>query len=466
VPTVAVGARFLLVVAVAGLAATLAPRPARAQERDNAAVGKITLLNRKAVEAYQQLEFETAVHLLNEALDRSERAGLMNHSLRARTYVTLGIVTLGGLKQRAQALEYFRNALQIQPDVKLNPGLANPEIRAAFEEAASSLASGGGDELTPEKALVHEPVRAGRAGQPLSIAVVPDKSLDARALVLRYRTATDPAFTDVPMQKGPAGSFEAAIPAAATAGREVAYVIEARRPNGSVLVARGSAAHPLIVALASTAGPAGATTAHASTERAAPARLYFALLGGTGFGTTSGTGEETRNNVLSSGVDWTPAGHLAPELGIFVTPRVMVGVQARLQMVSGATPYHVPNPAAGECGSDHICSPSSGAVAGLLKATWLLAEPESAFQPYLSLSAGAGTIRHVSKVSSPATCGSMGNQPCMDTVAGGPALFGPGLGFRYRVSSAVGLVGEIGGLVGMPDFTANADVNVGVAFQL
>ena len=36
-------------------------------------IGKITLLNRKAVDAYQHLEFETAQRILNEALDQSER---------------------------------------------------------------------------------------------------------------------------------------------------------------------------------------------------------------------------------------------------------------------------------------------------------------------------------------------------------------------------------------------------------
>src|SRR5262249_62145613 len=55
------------------LAALLAAPAARAQERDSAAVGKITLLNRKAVDAYQHLEFETAMRILNEALDHSER---------------------------------------------------------------------------------------------------------------------------------------------------------------------------------------------------------------------------------------------------------------------------------------------------------------------------------------------------------------------------------------------------------
>ena len=174
------------------LAATFVfARPALAD--DTAAVGKITLLNRKAVDAYQHLEFETAERLLNEALDQSERAGLTQHPIRARTFVTLGIVTLGGLKQRDKAVKYFRKALQIQPEVRLNPGLANPEVQAAFDEAIASLGSGG-DDLTPEKALVHEPVHIGQAKQPVSITVVPDKDLEASAVVLRYRAGDGAPF--------------------------------------------------------------------------------------------------------------------------------------------------------------------------------------------------------------------------------------------------------------------------------
>ncbi len=300
----------------------------------------------------------------------------------------------------------------------------------------------------------------------MPISVLPDKDLGASALVLRYRAATASAFADLPLQKGPAGAFEAAIPASATAGQQVVYFIEARRADGSVIVRRGSAADPMVVALVEAAKPAETATAHPTQSAKATPQFYFALLGGTGVGTVSGTGEETQNSVTSSGIAWTRAGQLAPEIGYFITPRLRLGVQARLQLVNGATPYHVPGYAPGECGSDHVCSPYTGAFAGLLKATWLLVDPESAFQPYVSLAAGAGYIRHVVKVSSPPACGSSGAEACMDTVAAGPALFGPGVGFQYRVSDGVGLVVEIDGLVGAPHFTANADLNVGVAFQL
>jgi hypothetical protein len=456
---------------VCALAAMLLPRPVQAEDRDSATIGKITLLNRKAVDAYQHLEFETAVKLLNEALEVSERAGLVLHPIRARTFMTLGIVTLGGYKQRDQAIKYFRKALQIQPEVRLSPGLANPEIQAAFDEAISSLGNGASDELPAEKALVHEPVHVGQTGRPVPITVAPDKDLGASAIVLRFRAGNVPVFTDLPMQKSPTGTFEAAIPVAATTGQQVVYFIEARRTDGSVIVRRGSATEPIVVTLVEATKPVVAATTQAETRPAeAPKRFYFALLGGTGVGTASGTGEETRNSVASSGISWTRAGQLAPEIGYFVTPRLRLGVQARLQLVTGATPYHLLSYEPGECGSDHTCSSFTGAFAGLAKAAWSFLDPESAFQPYASLSAGYGTIRHVVKVSGgPQTCGGPATNfvgTCMDTAAGGPVLFGPGVGFQYHVADAVGLVAEIDGLVGVPNVTVNVDLNVGVAFQL
>ena len=447
------------------LAATLVTRPALADDRE---VGKITLLNRKALEAYQHLEFETAMRLLNEALDQSERAGLTQHPIRARTFVTLGIVSLGGFRQRDQAVKYFRRALQIQPEVRLSPGLANPDIQAAFDEAIAGLSTPGGEDLPPEKALVHEPVRVGEAEKPVPILVVPDKDLDATSVVLRYRASTASAFTDLTMKKGPSGGFEAAIPTPATSGEHVAYFIEARRANGSVLVGRGTAADPIVVALARPTVPVAAVVSGGGAARPAASdkRLLFAILGGTGFGWASGTGEATLGTVQSPGIDWTVMGQVVPEIGYLVTPRFMIGIQGRLQLVRGATPYHVPDPVGNECGDDKICAPYTTAFAGLLKATFFLANPRSAFQPYLSLSAGGGYIRHVSRVIAPPACGKDGMDPCVDTVAGGPALFGPGVGFRYDVADAIGIVAQIGGLIGVPKFTANADVNIGLAFRL
>jgi hypothetical protein len=220
------------------------------------------------------------------------------------------------------------------------------------------------------------------------------------------------------------------------------------------------------VALARPAPAVAATATPSRPPAEADKRFYFALLGGTGVGWASGSGETTLNAVASPGVGWTHSGQLAPEFGYFLTSRFMLGVQMRLQLVTGATPYHVPDPGAKECGTtEHVCDPASGAIAGMLKATLFLTDPSSSFQPYLSLSAGGGTIRNVSRVMGPDACGS-GTQPCVDTVGGGPVVVGPGLGFRYAVSDAAGIVVGVNGLVGVPKFTATADVNVGLSFKL
>ncbi len=459
----------LFVVAVIAIAG-LMPHQALADDRDSATVGKITVLNRKAVDAYQHLEFETAVRLLNEALEVSERAGLTMHPIRARTFMTLGIVTLGGFKQRDQAIKYFRKALQIQPEVRLSPGLANPEIQAAFDEAIATLASGSSDEMPAEKALAHDPIHSAPAGQPLSISVVPDKDLGASAIVLRYRPASAAGFSDVPMQQGSNGAYQAAIPASATAAGQVVYFIEARRADGSVLLKRGSAVDPFVVTLTGAAPVAAASPSPGPAAPPAPPepkRFYFALLAGSGVGYATGHGEETLNSVKSPGIVWTRTGQLAPEIAYYVMPQLRLGVQARLQLVSGATPYHIPtNPQPGECGTDHVCQPFTGAFAGLVKGSWELSDPTSSFRPYVSMSAGYGRIRHVTEVSAPQTCGSgaMPTGQCKDTVAGGPVLLGPAIGFQFLVADGIGLVAELNALVGLPDFTANADLNIGVAF--
>jgi len=84
---------------------------ARAEAEDSAAVEKVTKLNKKAVDEYQNLNFEEARKLLKSAIEICGQSGLENHPVTARTYVHLGIVVFAGFKQRDEAIKYFRKAL-------------------------------------------------------------------------------------------------------------------------------------------------------------------------------------------------------------------------------------------------------------------------------------------------------------------------------------------------------------------
>ncbi|MEP6654292.1 MAG: tetratricopeptide repeat protein, partial [Myxococcales bacterium] len=123
----------------------LCPRSARAEGEDPAAIEKITDLNKKALDAYNNLDFEDARKLLKQALDLCSTAGLDKHPIKARTHIHMGVVLIA-TKQEELGIKQFRKALEIQPDIQVTKALANPEIVKAFEEAAATAGTGEGGE--------------------------------------------------------------------------------------------------------------------------------------------------------------------------------------------------------------------------------------------------------------------------------------------------------------------------------
>jgi len=476
--------------------APLGERSARAASaEDNAAIGKIALLNRQAIEEYRKLNFDEAQRLLDQALDMAASAGLTQHPIRARTYVTLGVVSAGGLKRRDVAVRLFRKALQIQPEIMLSPDLATPDVQAAFDEALRGLGNEPKVERLPSELLVHEPVTAGTRGDPITIAVTPDEALHAERVMLAYRAAGASAFSKIKMQQQSDGVFEAIIPAPATAGDQVAYYIEARDLDDKLVASRGSPIAPMMIALAprppganpalvdsapeaapasaaaATAPPIEAPVAVVARAADAPARVQplflLALLAGSGGGWSSGTAETSGYPLGGTKLGWSTLGQIVPQVGYLVSPRFMVSAWGRLQLVRGAGDYHTPAGSA-QCGGDGTCSAAKGAFAGFVSATWFSAGDDDAFRPFLSLSVGGGRIRHVVHVTSGAgDCGADRQQAtCADTAALGPVLAGPGIGFHVRLARAVRLILAVQSIFGAPHFAADidADLGVGVTF--
>ena len=131
--------------AAAAVAALIALAPASvwaAPKNDQAAVDKVTNLNKKALDAFGKEDFESARALLKEALEVCASAGLDTHPITARTHIHFGVVAIAGYKQRQVGIKQFRKALDIQPDIKLTKSLVTPDLQEAFEEAV--LAGGGG----------------------------------------------------------------------------------------------------------------------------------------------------------------------------------------------------------------------------------------------------------------------------------------------------------------------------------
>src|SRR5689334_7978898 len=108
--------RYRSVGAAALIVALLMAAAARAQ--DAAVIEYITKLNKRALEEYDNPSFDKAKKTLNEALDLCSKNGLDNHPIKARTYIHLGVVTLGGgMTEPDEAIKQFLKALAIQPDI-------------------------------------------------------------------------------------------------------------------------------------------------------------------------------------------------------------------------------------------------------------------------------------------------------------------------------------------------------------
>jgi hypothetical protein len=125
--------RPIPLVVVVGL--LLHVQPALAQEAER----RVMELNQQAVEAYIHLDIEGAKALLIEALTIAEREGVEGRPL-AHTYMNLGVVTVGGDKDRQSGVEFFKAGLRVDPRVAPDPASSTPEVEETFDLARGHYA--------------------------------------------------------------------------------------------------------------------------------------------------------------------------------------------------------------------------------------------------------------------------------------------------------------------------------------
>ena len=482
------------------LVSSLARQAAAAPGDDNPNIEKITALNKKALDAYNDLEFEESRKILKQALDLCSSSGLDKHPIAARTHIHMGVVLIAA-KQQDLGVKQFRTALEIQPDIQVTKALANPEILDAFKEAASSMpapppdAAGGGDAggtsagggaAEVVKGIKHTPPGRGRKGKPLTIvATIGDDVTGYTKVMLEYRPEGAPEYLEREMKKS-GNKYVGEIPADATEGNLVSYYIEADSDdeNADSIATSGSEDRPYNVSLAGPAneegggegGGGGGCDGDDCEEEAGPP-IFVALMGGLGYGFTTGFGEINDHNKVSPGFASAAVAQIAPEIGYFISPTFRLSLQIRYQMVSGTTPLNLKKyltPAylavhpedLDKCGSDYLCSTrTSSAIAVLARGTWFFGA--DMFRPYFSLALGGGAIRHLVKFTSSLgkVCGKNGDQECIDTVLAGPVFAGPGAGVLIAVMPNFGFLVDLTTVIGFPKFTYNIDLNGGVALR-
>jgi hypothetical protein len=471
-----------------GVAPGLQPAAALAQAADT--IEKVTQLNREALAVIDKREFEKARELLKRALDLCKTAGLEQHPAAARTHIHMGVVIIQGFKNHELGLKQFAKALAIDPKITITKTLSTPPLEEAFAEAkAGGGGLGGGDEEKPRasapvaaappaaEARTEAPSSSGfsyhtvsevKQGSSIVVTVTVEESLKFRKLVLAYREQGTSEFLGREMEPVGEGAYRAEIPASATSGSSVAYYMEAQDEAGEPVATRGHETRPLVISFAAAAKPSSGRTA-AAVERKAEKRrseddedqgdqgkIFVSLLVGSGFGYTSGTGEVNASENVPGTVSGALLGHVAPEVGYWMRPDLMLSVQGRFQIVTGTKENTLDGT------NDH--QPVPAALALFAKASLFFGEKN--FRPFLSGAVGGGQIRHVVTFANHNDCGPIGmqNQPCKDSVVAGPVLAQVGGGLFYKLGDRVGLILSLNSQVAAPKFTLNFDVNAGLGF--
>jgi len=441
---------------LAGLVLLAAAAPVRAGD-DSAAVEKITKLNKKAVDEFENLNFDQARKILKDALDACARAGLENSDIAARTHVHMGVVLFAGFKQKDEALAEFKKALEMAPDVKLDKLLATPEVQEVFDQAASAQKGGGGEKAAAADAITHEPVTRAAQGKAIAISMTLDSSVKAKKVMLSFSADGSEDFGEREMHEESPGNWMGEIPSSATQGAKVSYYIEVNGDDDQVIAKKGTAADPMVVELRGAGGAApGQKKKVAPPPKEKPesegATWYVGLGVGSGFGWTTGTGEINPKDVVKP-AGFAPAklGQISPEVGYFLSPDLLLSVQVRFQLVTGVTK--------GFTGQDAGSAPSY-ALAGFARARWLFDAGD--VHPFVGGLLGGGTIRHVATFNS-VLCAP--KTPCVDSLKAGPIFVGGTGGVIYNVTPTFGLTGETNLALGFTNFTFNVDINVGVALE-
>jgi hypothetical protein len=485
-------ARTLLV----ALLSFASAKSARADMSPDDAVDKVTQLNKDAVTAYQAKKFEDARKILKQALDVAASSGIETHPITARTHIHLGIVIIGGFKQRDLGVKQFKKALELQPDINLTKSLVTPELADAFAEAKSGGSGGGSggtgeakpatppaappteetppaepttppaNEATtplpnapeePSNGLAHEPVSEAQQGSAISVTVGIENDLQFDKIILAYRPEGATDFLGREMKQVSEGRYGAEIPPTATSGGTVAYYIEAEDKDGAAVASRGSIDNPIVIHLMGVGARHGTHHEESEEEDEGPDyRFYVGLLAGSGIGWATGSGDSNTNvNISPAGFAQAGPAEISPEVGYWWSSSLMLSLQLRYQYITGTTDLVVNN---------HTYHAANYAFAAFAKATWRFGEGK--LHPFVSLAVGGGRIRHVVSFANQHLndCGSKGNQTCVDTIGAGPVLAGPGGGISYDLGERFALVLQANSVLGFPNFTVNVDGNVGVAF--
>jgi len=451
---VAIGNRLLLL--VLGSVIFLSTHPASAQTP----AAKLAELNKKAMEEYDSLEFDSAKKMLLEAAKLAVDNSLTVDALWVSTQLNLGIVMGAGFDDNKGAFEYFTAALKVDRTAKLDPTRATPALEKTFADALAKLPPP--KPVEPKSLFVHQPVDEVVENTRVQLKVKVDADLGATAVTLYYHASGKAVYESVAMMENVAGEYSGTIPAEQVKGNSLQYYIEAQDGEGNHLTGFGSESSPTIISVLKPREktPPGPTTKPAAVED--DSIVSIGIFVGTGGGVVSGGNAEHWHPTTTDGtnsVKITPPGlalsplHIAADVSIHLNTSWQIGAMLRIQVLNALEN--------GTGTTRELGNPIS--FLGLVRAKVLFGEGR--IRPYATFGLGGGQLRHRVRLGDYNNASPDNPTDVIDSRVAGPFAFGGGGGVIVMFSQHVGFVVEGQAIFLVPTFAAHLDLNLGLLFS-
>jgi hypothetical protein len=194
---------------------------------------------------YLETNFIKAEKKLQQGLSICGRSGSCSERVHAQLHRDLAVVYMAGLGKMDAGKDELKAALELDPNLELDPDYATPDIKKAF----AALHKGKKRKAAPEKAgLEHTAVTEQVVGTPIPISVTLGGS-DSNKLKLFYRPVGSEKWSSLGMDSS-SGAFTAEIPCSADAKEgDLAYYIEVRNESDEVVDKSGTRAEPHVVTI-------------------------------------------------------------------------------------------------------------------------------------------------------------------------------------------------------------------------
>ncbi|MBA2539501.1 MAG: hypothetical protein H0V17_07700, partial [Deltaproteobacteria bacterium] len=272
-----------------------------------------------AMESYDLMDYDAAKKSLEKAIATATKAKLDKDPVSAKLHLYLGITTFAG-GDADGAKKAFIVAVKIDSKIQIEAAYKSPELtkllEAARSEAGGSVGVGPGPgepsdgvDCASVKGLQFKEPDGGKGGtaQPIEVYLAADVSPAKVSVMYRSEGATD--FVEGKLAKSGSCKYTGSIPGTALKGAILHYYVAAFDANNRPITgaAAGNARTPNLLEIApggpgdvedpikgggkKGGTPSGGGVGASTITGGKPARVFFAVAGGTGFGYVTGVTE-------------------------------------------------------------------------------------------------------------------------------------------------------------------------------